>query len=220
MNSVKAVLLDFNGTMFFDSEFHAMAWDKIYVNLNGDVENRPDSNFYRGPRNDDILKKIGPWLTKEERNTYSKKKEVYYRQICKENPDIVHLSPGTIEFLDFLKGTDIQYAIVSSSIKDNVDFYFEQFNLSNWFDAEHVVYDDGSFSDKTEMYKEAAKRMKVNLSECLVVEDSLTAIRHAKACEIGCIVGIGTETNIEDMYLAGIDHHMNDFNEFDKKWLE
>ena len=216
---MNAILLDFNGTLFFDSGFHWEAWAEIFIALNGDDVEVPDPRIFCGPRNDDLIKNMAPWLTPEERQQWSVKKEIKYRDICARNPERVSLSPGAEEFLDYLKESGIKFALVSASIRDNVEFYFRQFGLSKWFNKDTVVYDDGSFSNKAEMYREASKRLDVDLTECVVVEDSLTAIGHAKDCNMGCIVGIGTETDINKMFEAGADYHIDDFTQFDKNWI-
>lgn len=45
---------------------------------------------------------------------------------------------------------------------------------------EDVVYDDGTYADKGEMHLEAARRLNVPFSECMVIEDSVAAITLAK----------------------------------------
>ena len=71
-----AVLLDFNGTMFFDTRFHMEAWSKIYHELHPEDKSPLASTKICGPCNDVILKNMAPWLTSEERQQYSEKKEV------------------------------------------------------------------------------------------------------------------------------------------------
>ena len=68
-----AVLLDFNGTMFFDSSLHLEAWSKIYRELYPDGTAAPDAKLFCGPRNDEILKNIAPWLDPQQRELYSEK---------------------------------------------------------------------------------------------------------------------------------------------------
>lgn len=216
---MKAVLLDFNGTLFFDSGFHLEAWGEIYRELHEDLTNEPGSSFYCGPRNDVIIQKIAPWLTPEQRTEYSRHKESLYREICKKNPSQVHLVPGAGDFLVFLKEHNVPFILASASIKDNLDFYFEQFGLGEWFDKEKCVYDDGTYADKGQMHLEAARRLGVSLSECIVVEDSISAVTHAKENGAGCIVGIGEEVNRENLVKAGIHHFIHDFTEFDREWL-
>ena len=99
---MKAVLLDFNGTLFFDSGFHQEAWGEIYRELHEGGEEGPDGSFYCGPRNDVLIQAIAPWLSEEERQVVSRRKEALYRKICKENPHQVQLVRGAVEFLDKL----------------------------------------------------------------------------------------------------------------------
>ena len=216
---MKAVLLDFNGTLFFDSGFHAEAWGEIYRELHPNEDDGPDGSFYCGPRNDVLIQKIAPWLSPQERQEVSRHKEALYRKICKENPHHVQLVNGAVEFLDKLKERKVPFILASASIKENIDFYFETFALDRWFDKEACVYDDGTYTDKGEMHKEAAKRLGVELSECAVVEDSISAITHAKENGAGCIIAIGSEDTKEKIMQLGVDHFVYDFTEIDMKWF-
>ena len=217
---MKVVLLDFNGTLFFDSGFHREAWGKIYRELHENSDNEPDPSSYCGPRNDIIIHNMAPWLTKEERDKVSCHKEALYRRICKENPHQVRLVHGALEFLDEMKERNVPFILASASIKDNIDFYFETFGLDRWLNKEDCVYDDGSYANKGEMHREAAKRLKAEMENCLVIEDSVSAIAHAKEAGAGCIVAIGDGKNKEKLMELGADYYITDFTEFDFSWLE
>ena len=216
---MKAVLLDFNGTLFFDSGFHQEAWAEIYRELNPNKDDGPDGSFYCGPRNDVLIQMIAPWLSEQERQEVSRRKEALYRRICKENPHHVQLVDGAVEFLDELKEHKVPFILASASIKDNIDFYFETFKLGRWFDKEQCVYDDGSYADKGEMHKEAAKRLGVSMEDCVVVEDSVSAITHAKENGAGCIIAIGNENTKEKIIQLGVDHFIYDFTQIDFAWF-
>ena len=217
---MKAVLLDFNGTLFFDSGFHEEAWAKIYRELHENTEQEPDPSFYCGPRNDIIIQKIAPWLTEEERLRVSCHKEALYRRICKENPHQVHLVHGALEFLDKLRERNVPFILASASIKDNIDFYFETFGLERWFDKEQCVYDDGTYVDKGKMHLEAARRLKAKMEDCIVIEDSVSAISHAKENKAGCIIAIGNDKTKDKIMELGVDHFIYDFTEIDFSWFE
>ncbi len=216
---MKAVLLDFNGTLFFDSGFHAEAWAEIYRELHPNEDDGPDGSFYLGPRNDVLIQKIAPWLSDQERQEVSRHKEALYRTICKENPHRVQLVQGAVEFLDRLKEDKVPFILASASIKDNIDFYFETFDLERWFNKDETVYDDGTYADKGKMHLEAAKRLGVELSECIVIEDSPSAITHAKENGAGCIIAVGNESVKERMSELGVDHFVHDFTEMDFTWF-
>ena len=215
-----AVLLDFNGTMFFDSSLHLEAWSKIYRDLYPDDTNPLDIGKICGPGNNAILKNIAPWLTDEETLRYSEYKEELYRQACKANPNIVHLVPGVEEFLVYLQEHNIPFALASASIKANIDFFFETFGLDRWFRKEDVVYDDGTYPDKGAMHLEAARRLNTDIGACLLVEDSPTSVALAKRNGAGCVVAVGETASGQDLIRLGADHFMKDFTEFDYNWLD
>ena len=159
-----AVLLDFNGTMFFDTHFHMEAWSKIYHELHPEDKSPLASTKICGPCNDVILKNMAPWLTPAERQQYSEKKEALYREACRSDPASLHLVAGAEELLQGLQKRGIPFALASASIKANVDFYFDVFPIGHWLKQQDVVYDDGSYADKGEMHLEAARRLGVPFS--------------------------------------------------------
>lgn len=215
-----AVLLDFNGTMFFDSSLHVEAWSRIYQDLHPEDTEPLDAARILGPNNRAILKNFAPWLSEEENRQYSEKKEALYRRACKSKPEILHLVRGTEAFLTYLQRNGIPFALASASIKSNIDFYFETFGLDRWFDRELVVYDDGTYPNKGAMHMEAARRLNVDITDCLLVEDSPSSIAFAKSNGAGCIVAIGDSAPVQMLVDAGADHYIADFSEFDCAWLQ
>lgn len=215
-----AVLLDFNGTMFFDSSLHLEAWSKIYRELHPEDTGSLDAGLVCGANNDAILKSIAPWLSDEDRDRYSVRKEELYRQSCNENPQIVHLAHGTEEFLDELKRRGVPFTLASASIMDNIRFYFETFGLDRWFRMEDIVYDDGTYLNKGAMHLEAARRLNVTLENCLLIEDSPHAISLAARNKTGCIVATGSTAAKADLLELGAHHYIRDFSEFDFAWLD
>lgn len=215
-----AVLLDFNGTMFFDSSLHKEAWSKIYQELHPDDPNPLDTGCFCGANNATILKNIAPWLTDEECDRYSSYKESVYRQACLDDPEKLHLAYMAEAFLDELQRRGVPFALASASIMDNIDFYFEVFGLDRWFRKEDVVYDDGTYTNKGAMHLEAARRLKVDLQDCLLIEDSPHAIEFAARNQTGCIVAIGDTAPQAELKRLGAHHYIRDFSEFDLAWLD
>ena len=215
-----AVLLDFNGTMFFDSSLHQEAWSRIYQVLNPEDTAPPDTGMFCGPRNEVILKSIAPWLTDMECDRFSEEKEALYRLACREKSELLHLVNGTEGFLTYLKDRGIPFTLASASIKSNIDFFFDTFGLGRWFDRDQVVYDDGTYPDKAAMYMEAARRLNVDIADCLIVEDSPSSVRSAKQLHPGCIVALGYTAAASELLELGADHYIRDFSEFDCAWLD
>lgn len=216
---MKAVLFDFNGTLFLDTDFHLDAWSKIYSEYHEGAVMAPDRRFYCGPGNDTIIQSMVPQLSKEERTKCSADKETLYRDICKQNPHKLHLTAGAEELFEYLEEKEILFALATASIRANVDFYYQTFGLDWWFERNLCVYDDGSYADKGEMQLEAARRLDVKFSECIVVEDSLTAIGYARKNGAGLVIGIGEAEVHPELIAAGANYCIPDFTEFDRSWI-
>ena len=61
--------------------------------------------------------------------------------------------------------------------------------------------------------------MGVDLSECIVIEDSPSAISHAKENGAGSIIAVGNEAVKGRENELGIDHFVHDFTEVDFEWF-
>jgi beta-phosphoglucomutase-like phosphatase (HAD superfamily) len=213
------VLLDFNGTMIFDTSLHKEAWSEIYRELYPDSLEDPDTGMFYGPCNDAILQNLAPWLTPQERDFYSERKEALYRRACLDHADTVQLVPGLEAFLEYLKSEKIPFGLASASIASNIDFFFEHFALERWFKREDVVFDDGSYANKGQMHLEAARRLGVSIGDCLLIEDSPSSLRYALQNGAGRVVAIGASISAEELHGMGITYHIHDFTEFDYAWL-
>ena len=182
----KGVIFDFNGTLFFDSPKHVLAWGRMSEELRGhgiSVEEM-QSHFYGVPNNRAIEYMLQKECDEEELNKYSELKEAYYRDFCREDQEMLQLVAGAHEFFDALVEKKIPFTIASASIKPNIDFFVESFELEKWFDLEKIVYDDGSYANKQKMFEHAAEVIGVPIEDCLILEDSDSGIRDAYA--VGC----------------------------------
>lgn len=191
---IKGVLLDFNGTLFFDSAFHDRAWKAISKELRGyEMSDEELRDHMHGKNNENIITYIlGKTIDVEENKRYSLRKEAMYREMCIANPDQFHLAKGVTEFLDDLVEKKIPFTIASASIKENIDFFVEHFHLNRWLDPSLIVYDDGSYSTKVEMFQESAKRLGVDVRKCMIIEDSISGITFAKQVDAERIVAINS----------------------------
>ena len=181
----KAVIFDFNGTLFFDNDKHIRAWSAISELLRGiPITDEELYTQINGKRNEQIIERYKPNLSIEENKKYSLLKEEYYRKYCKADIENFHLVQGAETFFDTLKEEKIPFTIASASIWENIEFFIQSFHLDHWIPMEWIVYDDGSYANKKMMFLEAAKRMKVNIQDTIIVEDSIEGIQNAYAA--GC----------------------------------
>lgn len=216
MYSYKAVIFDFNGTLFFDNDKHVKAWgaisnmirghdisvEELYTHING-VPNMQVVQYMLGKEtSEDILKK------------YSMMKESYYRKFCKEDQDAFRLVKGAEAYFDFLKERKIPFTIASASIKENIDFFVESFHLDKWIKPENIIYDDGTYKNKIKMFQDAASVLNVDIKDTLIIEDSISGIKSAYAAGCRNIVVVDSAGKQEDYKdLPGVMKIIKDFSD-------
>ena len=223
MAGLHGVLLDFNGTMFFDSEKHIRAWCLLGRELVGRPVTVPEVQAMMGMPNGQILERfLGHPLPPAQAWELSERKEAFYRRLCLADPDGQHLVRGLPALLDRLKAAGIPRTIATSAVASNVDAYFQWFGLDRWFDRDRVVCDDGSFPGKPhpEVYLRAAAKLGLPAGDCLVVEDSLMGIRAARAAGAGGIVAIAPGGDPAGLaHLEGVSAVLPDFCGFPQELL-
>ena len=181
--NMKAVIFDFNGTMFFDSDKHEKAWERYLGKLIGRKITDEEFKKYVHDRNSSFIIEhfLNKKMDKETLMNMSDEKEGVYRKLCLEDKENFHLVNGLTGFLDYLKEKDINVNIATASNKENIDFYFNNFSLGNWFDYDKVVYDDGTLPGKPEpdIYLKAAENIGIDPGDTIVFEDALSGIKSA-----------------------------------------
>ena len=218
---VKGVFFDFNGTLYFDQDINKITWKETIDKLSN---NSIDfENFFKDYRSvmdyiviEDAFKSINKVYSKTEVNYWVDYKENRYRSYGIEHNRTI-LPPGAKDTLDFLKSKNIPVILCTSSIIENVEYYYKYFNLSNWFNFEETVYDTGEYNSKTEMYKECAKRLNINLSDGVIFEDSSKSIREAIAAGAKKVVAIKRNDTPD---LPEIKQIITDFTELDYSIFE
>ena len=213
----KGVVFDFNGTLFFDNDKHVKAWGAIskLIRGYGISEEELHQQFNGTPNEGNIRYLTNQQVTVEEIEKYSKLKEEYYRTFCKEDSKNFHLVEGVVEYFEYLKNKKIPFTIASASIKENIDFFIESFSLDKWIDPTAIVYDNGNYVDKVEMFKEAATLLNVGINDILVFEDSFSGIKNAYQAGIEKIIVVCNK-EVEKQYLGlpGVIQTIEDFSAY------
>lgn len=186
----KGIIFDYNGTMYFDQEINELAWQILISNIVGyDVQNMKEftkgfNTMHNKYYAEDLYKKLNvPYDKALIRQTWEKKESIYLELAKQRN--MYELSPGISDFLDHLKQSGLPYNIASLAPDMNFDFYFSDLHLDKWFDRNTIVCDDGdTYDSKGPMYVDAAKKIGLDIKDCLVFEDSLGSIKGA--AKAGC----------------------------------
>ena len=142
MMSVKGLVFDFNGTLFFDSELHLISFSECFTSRGMTPLDRDFviQNIF-GQSNERIYKAyFNPKPYAEELKAFSKEKEGRYFELCRSTEGYDRLCTGAEEMLNYLKKNSIPYCIATGSEYDNVEFYIEHIGLDRWFSLDDIVY--------------------------------------------------------------------------------
>lgn len=195
--TTEAVIFDFNGTLFWDTDFHTKAF-QIFIER---YQNNPKDGLrartlapndmtdnIMGRSNDTIMKFIfNRDLTKEQVAALAEEKEAIYRDLCRGQ---VRLAAGAEELFDRLKAAAIPFTIASSADRVNIDFYYEELPLSGWIDRELVVYNDGTLRGKPhpDLFLRASERLGVDIHQTTIFEDSQAGVEAAENAGAGQVI--------------------------------
>ena len=187
MTKIKGAIFDFNGTLFWDTAFHDLAFDIFLEKHDLQLTDEEKRVKIHGQANPDIMRGIfGNQLSEKEITDYTQDKESIYRQLCIND---LKLAPGAEDFFDFLKEKEIPFTIATSAGIENVSFYFENMNLNRWFRLDKVAFNNGTFRGKPfpDVFLAAAKKLDVLPEETIIFEDSIVGIEAAENAGAGKI---------------------------------
>lgn len=206
---MKAVLFDFNGTLFYDTLIHIDVWIQfLKVKLNYEMSEEEFMRRVFGRDNNAIIKDFFGINDLKKIHELSEEKEEMYRDVCR-NMDI-SLVKGAEDFFDYLVENNIPFTIATGANQSNVDFYFDVFKLNKWFDYSKVIYDDGYLPGKPDPtgFIKASKKINMDPSECVVIEDSLAGVKAAKAAGVKEIYVISNKESFDEEVTAIVkDYH-------------
>ena len=187
---MKGVVFDLDGVICFTDQYHCLAW-KTVADQEGIYFDKTINNRLRGVSRmaslDIILERAKKTYTQEEKNELAEKKNnIYKSYLVKMTPSDVS---GDVRFtLKTLRERGIKIAIGSSS--KNAKLILKQVGLLEAFDEIADGNDITHSKPNPEVFLVAAKKLKLDPLECLVVEDAYAGIEAANAGDFTS-VGIG-----------------------------
>jgi beta-phosphoglucomutase-like phosphatase (HAD superfamily) len=211
---IKGAIFDFNGTLFWDTAFHDLAFD-IFLEKHGiQLTGEEKRVKIHGQTNPDIMRSIfGDQLTEKEIHDYSQDKELIYRQLCIND---LKFAPGAEDLFDFFKVNGIPFTIASSSGIENISFYFANMQLDRWFSLDKVVYNNGTFRGKPhpDVFLAAAEKLQILPEESVIFEDSIAGIEAAESAGAGKIYIVNSYGENYNRFSHNI---ITDFSSVDRK---
>lgn len=96
--------------------------------------------------------------------------------------------PGSNNAIEFTRNQNAAMAIASSSYYEIIDAVISRMDLHDIFDVIHSAQDEPLGKPHPGVYLSTAKKLGVDPSECIAIEDSVNGLASAKAAGMRCIV--------------------------------
>ncbi|MFI3209606.1 MAG: HAD family phosphatase [Peptostreptococcaceae bacterium] len=179
----KGIIFDMDGVIFDSEKIYLKNWQDVFESYGYSLKKE---TYVRGMG---IGKEKIKELFREEYGQDLLVDEMYIEKDKRLNKYLenIELKSGVIEILKYLKDNNYKVSIATSSRKSRVITFLESKNISNYFD-EIVCSDDVvNFKPNPEVFLSAAKKLNLDVNECLVVEDSYAGLLASKNANIKAI---------------------------------
>lgn len=208
----KAFIFDLDGVIVDTAKYHYLAWKELADELGFEFTLEHNELLKGVSRVDslEILLDIGKieLSGSHKKKLLEEKNEQYLSLISTmDGRDIL---PGIQILLHWLKENKILFSLGSAS--KNARLILKSLNLYDLFDAIVDGNDISRAKPDPEVFLEAAKRLRKNPEDCIVIEDAIAGIQAANTANMMSI-GIGNiqHLNAADFVLASTEELSIDF---------
>ncbi len=191
MTPFKAAIFDLDGVIVDTARFHFLAWKRLAEELGFSFTQRDNERQKGVSRMEslEVLLEVGgiTGLSPERKEELATKKNEWYKEYLYEMTP-AELLPGAKDFLEYLRLRGVRIALASAS--KNAPIILEKLNITKLFDA---IVDGNSVSKAKpdpEVFLQAAERLGIPASQCIVFEDAQAGVEGAKRAGMR-VVGIG-----------------------------
>lgn len=226
----RAVLFDMDGVVTDTAKVHLAAWRRLFHYLTergvvGDVE-LSDHDYRRYIDGKARVQGLQSYLASRDvvlplgstddspnlvtiASLLGRKNTYFLEELGRQNIEVI---VPTVRWIQQLRSAGVHTAIVSAS--RNAKFVLESAHLANLFDIRCDGIDAAKLGlagkPNPDTYVEAAARLSVPPSECVVIEDATSGIRAAKSGGFGLSIGLGPPAHVADLIDSGADIVVSD----------
>lgn len=183
MTSSFGVIWDMDGVLIDTGDYHFRAWNEVLNDYGIDFPREQfDSTF--GMNNPALIRLLlGRTPESVLLETISDRKEKIFRHLIQDDAKPM---PGVLAWLRHLENNGYRQAIASSAPQESIDALVEAMAIREYFSA---LVSGIAIPGKPEpdVFLEAAQRIDVSPTRCLVIEDAAVGVEGAKRAGMKCI---------------------------------
>ena len=183
---LEAVIFDMDGVIINSEPLHYEANKKLFDKLGFSVPINEYSN-YIGISTEKMWEDLrDKYDLNESLDRLTDKHREHTHEFIRENMNGTEI-PGIKKILEELKDANIKTAVASSSSKDLIETVIKGFDLCKYFDVLISGEEVEKGKPNPDIFLLAAKKLNVNIKNCIVIEDSTNGVKAAKKAGAKCI---------------------------------
>jgi len=213
-SKLKGVLWDMDGTLSDSEAIHFKAYQAVFAESFPDFEPNPMTKKHyadnmQGRTKTDVLLGLFPHYSDEERAKVAAALEAEYEVLSK-----AELKPlkGLLRLMDRLDRDGVRHAIVTNAPKSEMMYSLNLLGVKDRFS--HLVPSEECAAGKPDPapYLEGLRRMGLDASEAIAVEDSPAGVRSATAAGLKT-VGVMTTKSRDELMGCGASMCVRDYED-------
>ena len=188
-SSTKAVIWDMDGVIADTAPYHLKAWQEVFQK-SGVNFTEEDFKHSFGQRNDTIIGKIlGHEVSQEVINAISDEKETSFRRAIRQE---IKALPGVTELMNALAEHGFGLALASAAPLENIRLLTEGLGIDKCFQSVISAEDVTEGKPSPQVFLLAAKKLRVEPEDCIVIEDAVAGVAAAKRAGMHCLAVTNT----------------------------
>lgn len=204
-----------DGTLADTMPYHQLAWDALFAELGITVDRNDFFRWSAGLTNREILPRLlGDDFPMDELLAASERKEAHYREIYRPH---LRTLPGVLPFLQRTRDAGYAQAVGTAAPPGNVALVLDELQLRPYFQAIVGGADVVRGKPDPEIFLQAAARLGVAPSDCIVFEDAPAGVEAARRAGMNCVI-VTTTLSREQVVAMGdsvvhVTHVIDDFTD-------
>lgn len=210
LNAFDAVIFDMDGVLTDSEPIWKVAMEEVFKNVGCNLT-RQDFQKTVGLRLDEV---VSYWYTVAPWETYGPKE--VEQQIVNRMEELLReqATPltGVVEALHYFRAKGLKIGLATSSYAVLINAILETLDIASYFDAISSAEFEEFGKPHPAVYITTARKLGVDPSKCLVIEDSLNGIISGKAAKMS-VICIPEKTHSPEPKLLLADMRFEDMNE-------